>query len=98
MTNACGTMFLDFCCACKCSILNGLVHFDCDESSTFITQSGSSHIDYFVSSNDLCCKEILYSLKVKDRIESAHMPVVLTLGKPRDKVFEYAPQWMDKIV
>ena len=39
---------------------------------------------------------ILYSLKVEDRIELAHMPVVLTLGKPRDKVFEFAPQLMDK--
>ena len=27
MTNAFGTMFLDFCSACKCSIFNGLVDF-----------------------------------------------------------------------
>ena len=27
VTNAFGTMFVDFCCACYCSILNGLVDF-----------------------------------------------------------------------
>ena len=52
VTNAFGTMFLDFCCACYCSILNGLVDFDCDGSYTFITQNSSNVVDYFGLSND----------------------------------------------
>ena len=78
--------------------MNGLVDLDCDGSFAFITQNGSSVTDFFVLSNDLCYREILYFQKVEDPIESAHMPVVLTLGKPCDKVVESAPRWMDKIV
>ena len=98
VANAFGTMFLDFCSACKCSILNGLEDFDCDGSPTFVIQNDSSVVEYFVSSNDLRYKEIVYSLKVEYRMEKAHIPVVLILGKPRDKVIEPAPQWMDEIV
>ena len=44
-------------------------------------------------------------MRVEDRVELAHMPVVLTkgkpgltMGKPSDKVVESVPQWMDQIV
>ena len=80
-TNTFGTLLLDICTACKCSILNGLVDFDFDGSFTFVTQNGSSVIDYFVLSNDLCCRQLLCSLDVESRIESSHMPVTLTFGK-----------------
>ena len=31
-------------------------------------------------------------------MESAHLPVVLTLGKPHDKAAESVPQWTNKTV
>ena len=63
-SNAFGADLLDLCSALQCSILNGLKTFGFDDSETYVSQRGSSTIDYFILSNDLCTQELLESLTV----------------------------------
>jgi hypothetical protein len=71
---------LDLCDAADLSILNGLVNQGFDGEETFIGPSGSSVIDYFIISNDLCSDQYVLSLEVSDKcVESDHQPVTLVL-------------------
>ena len=79
-SNAFGTELLNLCSALQCSILNGIKTFGFDDSETYVSQTGSSTIDYFIVSNDLCKQELLESLVVDSScVESDHLPVSLTL-------------------
>jgi exonuclease III len=78
--NGFGKNLLSFCEAVGCSILNGAKEFNFDDHETYISATGSSLIDYFIISNELCSWNILHSLKVLSGcIESNHLPVLLTL-------------------
>ena len=48
----------------NCSILNGVTRFGFDDGETDISPTGSSTIDYFLLSNDLCTVNTLDSLSV----------------------------------
>ena len=79
-TNAFGEQLLELCNMYECVILNGLTDYSFDDSCTFISRSGTSLIDYFIASCDMFMSLDVDSLKVESRIESDHMPVVLTIN------------------
>jgi hypothetical protein len=88
--NGFGKSLLNMCTALNLCILNGMCHGDLDGRYTYICDSGSSVIDYFLMSSDLfatvwdnCC------LNVLDRSESYHMPVVLSLACHTDVGDDY---------
>ena len=56
-----------------------IIFFNADRGHTYISQSGSSLVDYFCASNDICEQGIFSSLKVENRVESDHLPVTLTV-------------------
>jgi len=61
-------------------ILNGVCYGDQEGRFTYISDFGSSVIDYFLMSRDLfACLYDQCNLSVTDRIESSHMPVVLNI-------------------
>ena len=47
-SNAFGTELLHLCSALQCSILNGIKTFGFDDSETYVSQTGSSTIDYCI--------------------------------------------------
>lgn len=90
MENAQGNQLIDLCNVLDCSILNGATSFQFDNEMTFISATGKSVIDYFVLSNDLCHTGFLQSLKIAERIESSHLPVILEIcitldGRPNNQ-------------
>ena len=64
VSNAFGAELLNLCIAQQFSILNGIKTFAFDDSETYVSQTGSSTIDYFIVSNDLCTQELLESLTI----------------------------------
>jgi len=102
-SNAFGTELLNLCSALQCSILNGIKTFGFDDSETYVSQTGSSTIDYFIVSNDLCKQELLESLVVDSScVESDHLPVSLTLKlSPRAPKMKHETEevrWVEKLV
>ena len=98
-----GTRLLNLCDEMNCSILNGATRFRFENSETFVSPTGSSTIDYFILSNDLCNERILDSLTVDSScVESDHLPVSLTIRLVRAKPQEHAPsaqtQWIEKLI
>ena len=77
--NTFGRKLIEVCQMFQCSILNGCHFFNADRGHTYISQSGSSLVDYFCASNDICEQGIFSSLKVENRVESDHLPVTLTV-------------------
>ena len=47
-SNAFGTELLNLCSVLQCSILNGIETFGFDDSETYVSQTGSSTIDYCI--------------------------------------------------
>ena len=65
---------------CECLILNGLSERGFDDSCTFVSNSGSSVVDYFLLSCDMLSSLCITSLEVGNMIESDHLPVVLAIN------------------
>ena len=78
-TNRFGEQLLDFCNIYDCFLLNGLCKGNHDDSFTFLSDRGSSVIDYFVLSFDLYSKVECMHLCVLDAIDSDHFPVELSV-------------------
>ena len=65
---------------CECLILNGLSERGFDDSCTFVSNSGSSVVDYFLLSCDMLSSLCITSLEAENMIESDHLPVVLAIN------------------
>ena len=81
--NGYGKTMLNMCTALDLCILNGLCYGDQNGRFTYICDSGSSVIDYFLLSAELfisVCDNC--TLFVCDRTESNHMPIVLSVTFP----------------
>ena len=61
-------------------ILNGLLENGFDDSCTFVSKSGSSVVDYFLSFFYMFSPVCITSLEVKNMIESDHFPVVMAIN------------------
>ena len=102
-SNLFGTEFINLCSAFQCLILNGIKTFGFDDSETYVPQAGSSTIDYFIASNDLCKQELLESIVVDGNcVESDHLPVLSTLQlsprAPKMKHETKEARWVEQIV
>ena len=79
-SNVFGTELINLRSAFQCSILNGIKTFGFDDSEMYVSQTGSSTVDYFIASNDLCKQELLESIVVDGNcVESDHLPILSTL-------------------
>ena len=63
-----------------CLILNSLSERGFDDSCAFVSNSGSSVVDYFLLSCDMLSSVCITSLEVENMIESDHLPVVLAIN------------------
>ena len=75
-----GKSLLSLCTALDLCILNGRCEGDQQGCYTYICEHGSSVIDYFIMSSELYA--ILYndiSLRVVERIDTNHLPIVLSI-------------------
>lgn len=80
--NGFGKKLIQFCSTFNIIPLNGLSLGDFDNNYTFVSERGSSVIDYFLCSADFV--KFMKKLTVHGRIESHHMPVQLdALTVPR---------------
>lgn len=77
--NAFGEQLIEICNMSESIILNGLSEFNFDDSCTFVSSSGTSLVDYFIMSKALFVSLQIDSLYVDNKIESDHLPVVLSL-------------------
>ena len=83
-----------------CTILNGLTRFGFDESLTFVSSSGSSMIDYFIASCDLCLEGRINSLRVLSSVDSSHLPVCIkfNVNLQEDTHQKIEKRWIQKRV
>ena len=51
-----------------------------DDSCTFVSNSGTSVVDYFLLSCDMLSSLCITSLEVENMIESDHLPVALAIN------------------
>ena len=79
-TNVFGQQLIELCNMCECLILNGLLERGFDDSCTFVSNSGSSVVDYFLLSCDMLSSVCITSSEVENMIESDHLPVVLAIN------------------
>lgn len=77
--NIFGLQLLDFCNIFDCFLLNGLSKRQYDDGYTFISDRGSSVVDYFIMSYDLFAKTETMRLKLLDEEHSDHFPVELSV-------------------
>ena len=87
--NGFGKSLLNMCIALNLCILNGTCEGDHLGCYTYISPFGSSVIDYFLMSGDLLAT--VYdscNLNVLERIESCHMPVVLSIKFPNEDIVD----------
>lgn len=81
-SNTFGGDLIDFCNMFDCCILNGSILDNqriFDSNFTFISHQGNSVVDYYIVSTDLLHTQLFQSLRVLTRVESAHMPVSLSV-------------------
>jgi len=90
-----GNIFANVCSCFGLSILNGMCDATNSSKFTFVASQGSSTVDYFASSHSL--SDLVSSMSVSDRVESAHMPVELTVDGVRSQV-PVQPITVEKIV
>ena len=83
-TNAFGNQLVELCNIFDCIILNGLCDLQFDDSYTFIGQSGSSVIDYFIISFGLFGSIDISSLDIENLTESDHLPVTVQFHYKHD--------------
>ena len=101
VVNGFGKLLLNLCTSFNLCILNGRCHGDPEGRYTYITDMGSSVVDYFLMSCDLlACIWDDCQLVVQDRSESDHMPVVLTIALHEVKVDKSSrvSEYVDKFV
>jgi hypothetical protein len=79
VVNVFGEQLLDFCSIFECAILNGLVTHGYDASYTYICQTGSSIVDYFLMSCNMLCELKTGKFCVRNIVESDHQPVEFVL-------------------
>ena len=88
-----GKHLLNLCTALDLCILNGKCQGDRNGCYTYVCETGSSVIDYFLMSNDLIAHFLdNIQLKVLERIETNHLPVLLTLVSEKNVICLSAPQ------
>ena len=75
--NAFGEQLLEFCNIFDCVILNGIMNYAFDNGFTYICESGSSVVDYYIASCDLFTSMKVSELVIKEVVESDHLPVEL---------------------
>lgn len=80
ITNFFGKTFISLCNVFDCLPLNGWHSGDVEGSFTFVSEQGNSVVDYFVACRDVLLKCDMY-FEVGCRVESAHMPIHLTLTR-----------------
>ena len=79
ITNQLWKILIDFCTTFLCTPLNGNHTGDENGQFTFVSNQGSSVIDYFIVSVDLISK-LNMNFVVGDRVESSHMPLQLNIN------------------
>ena len=79
-TNVFGQHLIELCNMCECLILNGLSERGFDDSCTFVSNSGSTVVDYFLLSCDMLSSVSITSLEAENMIESDHLPVVVAIN------------------
>jgi len=77
--NTFGKELLNVCETFDCVIANGVSYLKFDNSFTFVSSNGSSVIDYFIVSSDLCWQQRIGSLRVLPCIDSSHSPVCISI-------------------
>uniref|UniRef100_UPI003AF4937F reverse transcriptase family protein n=2 Tax=Thiolapillus sp. TaxID=2017437 RepID=UPI003AF4937F len=82
IVNAFGRMLLEMCATCNLTILNGTCPGDELGNFTYVCSTGSSTIDYFISSIEIAEKVV--KLEVTERFESKHLPVEVQIGGRSD--------------
>ena len=86
----------------NCSIVNGLSDRGFDNGFTYISNTGSSVIDYIIVSNDLFSVEFVSSFEIASRVESSHLPLSIYARanqSPCDNVNKTGNfQWTEKII
>jgi len=101
VVNNFGTQLLSMCEACNCSILNGALTWQFDDSVTFISRQGASVIDLFILSNDLCSDSLLDKLYVDTScVDTDHLPVVLHVASKSPQIDVGIPTevWVEKLI
>ena len=102
VSNVFGNQLIDFCSMFDCSIVNGLCEREFDDGFTYISNSGSSVIDYFITSNDLLTNDFVSGFEITSRVESTHLPVSLTVRSikldEKEPTYNENAQWSQKIV
>lgn len=100
--NVFGNQLIDFCSMFNCSIVNGLSDRGFDDGFTYISNTGSSVIDYIIVSNDLFSVEFVSSFEIAPRVESSHLPLSIYARanqSPCDDVNKTGNfQWTEKII
>ena len=78
--NGYGKLLVELCASFGLIVVNGFNKVDPFGSFTFVAPQGNSVVDYFLVSENLisACDK----LTIDDRVESWHMPIVLTLRLP----------------
>ena len=85
--NKVGKSLLNMCFMLDCIIVNGFCDSDVDGEFTYVSPHGSSVIDYFIISEDLCSGHS--ELRVRNRVDSWYLPVEIKLikvGRTADKL------------
>ena len=72
------------CATCDLTILNGVCPGDELGNFTYVCSTGSSTIDYFISSIEFAEKVV--ELKVAEQFESKHLPIEIQIGKSEETV------------
>ena len=65
---------------CEFLILNGQSEHGFDDSCTFVSNSGSSVVDYSLLSCDMLSSVCINSLEIENMIECDHFPVVVAIN------------------
>ena len=85
--NQYGKLLLNMCTSLNLCILNGMCSGDQEGRYTYVSNFGSSVIDYVLLSSDLYLSLLdNCNLTVKKRIESSHLPVVLSVLFPYENI------------
>ena len=81
--NSFGEQLVELCNMMDYVILNGMCDYSFDDGCTFISDSGSSVIDYFILSRPLLLMLNIKQLTIEDQLESDHLPVSLIVNCKR---------------
>jgi hypothetical protein len=78
--NSFGRNLLSLCNTYDLKILNGCTPGDLYGLFTYVSATGSSTIDYFILSRNLVCDVKDLKLEIRERFESQHLPLHLTVN------------------